>query len=89
MESVNKAIELGWYPEFWVGDTARRPICDCRRNTWSPNTNGEFVLKPDYAVPLSALRSASLKCKNEKRDNCVVKPKVRLAETVFLPLLVR
>ncbi len=88
VESVDEAIELGWYPDFWVGETNYQgPICpDCQKEHLVTDADGEFVLKPDYAVPPSALRSGVIEVKKERSvANCVVKPKFRLGRTLATP----
>jgi hypothetical protein len=53
VESIDEAVELGWYPDFWKGDVNYQgPICeDCQKAYLVTDESGEYRLKPDCQVP--------------------------------------
>ena len=88
VESAEEAVELGWYPDFWVGEVNYQgPICpECQKEHLVTDADGEFVLKPDHPSPPSALRSGLVEVKKERSvSNCIVQPKFRLGRTLATP----
>ena len=88
IDSINEAVELGWYPDFWVGETNYQgPVCpDCQKEHLLLETDGEFALKPDHAVPPLAERSDLVAGKKEiSVSNPAVKPKFPLGQVLATP----
>ena len=68
VESVDQAVELGWYPEFWQGETNYQgPVCpDCQTEHLFTDTDGEYVLKPDHPLPPLAVQLGFVEIRKEK-----------------------
>ena len=90
VESIEKAIELGWYPEFWRGSISYQgPVCaQCQEEHLYTDTDGEYVLKPDHALPAAAepLGAATLR---KHKAVLVVPPKFDLGQVVATPEALR
>ena len=88
VDSVDEAVELGWYPDFWVGErNYNGPICpDCFREHLFIDPDGECVLKADHPLPKGAVRLGSVEVKKEiVMSQLVVKPKFSLGQTLATP----
>jgi hypothetical protein len=88
VESVEEAVELGWYPDFWVGDkNYQGPVCpECQKEHLDTDVDGEYVLKPDRPVPPLALRSDLVGPRKEiSMSSLTVKPKFPLGRLVATP----
>jgi hypothetical protein len=87
VESIEKAIDLGWYPDFWRGNmNYQGPICpECQaEHLYTDEKDGEFILKPDHPLPPLAEPLSATKFRKGKAT-LVVKPKVTLGQTVATP----
>ncbi len=86
VESIEQAVELGWYPEFWRGSVSYQgPVCpECQEEHLYTDTDGEYVLKPDHALPAAAepLGAATLR---RHKAVLVVQPKFGLGQLVATP----
>jgi hypothetical protein len=88
VDSVDEAVELGWVPDFWVGErNYDGPICpDCFREYLFIDPDGESVLKADHPLPPRAVRFGSVEVKKEiVMSQLVVKPKFSLGQTLATP----
>jgi hypothetical protein len=88
-ESVEEAIELGWYPDFWQGDVNwQGPVCpECQTEHLFTDADGEYVLKPDHPLPPLAVRMGFIEVRKETNmsENPIVKPKFSLGQTLATP----
>jgi hypothetical protein len=86
VESIEKAIDLGWYPDFWRGNmNYQGPVCtECQAEHLVLDEDGEFVLKPDHALPPLAEPQGVVKLRKSKAA-LVVKPKFSLGQVVATP----
>ncbi len=85
VESIEEAIELGWYPDFWVGDTNYQgPICaECQSAHLDTDTDGEYVLKQGHSVPPLAMQPGFVKIRKGKdMSQLLTKPKFSLGEVL-------
>jgi hypothetical protein len=88
VESVGEGIELGWYPDFWVGDTNYQgPICpECQSEHLETDTDGEYVLKQGHALPLLAVRQGFIEIGKERTmSKPPMKPKFSLGRLLATP----
>ena len=88
VESVHEAVELGWYPDFWQDQVNYQgPVCpDCQQEHLFTDEDGEFVLKPDHAVPQLAVRSETLGIRKKvSMPGMTVKAKFSLGQTLATP----
>jgi hypothetical protein len=88
VESVHEAVELGWYPDFWVGERHYQgPICpECQREHLVIDADGEYVLKPDHSLPRRAVRLGLFAVRKEiVMSQLVVKPKFPLGRILATP----
>jgi hypothetical protein len=83
VESIHEAVELGWYPDFWQGDTSYQgPVCpECQEEHLDTGDDGEYELKPGHAVPPAAERLGSLAARKGKS----MQPKFELGQIVGTP----
>jgi hypothetical protein len=90
VESIEQAIELGWYPEFWRGSVSYQgPVCrECQEEHLFTDTDGEYVLKPDHALPAAAEPLGAAKIRKH-RAVLVVQPKFDLGQVVATPEALR
>jgi hypothetical protein len=90
IESIEQAVELGWYPEFWRGSVSYQgPVCpECQERHLFTDTDGEYVLKPDHPLPPLAepLGAATLR---RHRAVLVMQPKFDLGQVVATPEALR
>ena len=86
VESVEEAVEQGWYPEFWRGTVSYQgPVClDCQKEHLYTDTDGEFVLKPDHALPAAAEPQGVVRLRRGSAV-LVVQPKFGLGQVVATP----
>ncbi len=87
-KSVQEAIELGWYPDYWVGEANYQgPVCpDCIQEHLSADEDGSFVLKPGHPRPPSAIRQDCVEIpKGNTMSTLVVKPKFSLGQLFATP----
>jgi hypothetical protein len=89
-ESIEEAIESGWYPEFWRGSVAYQgPVCrECQEEHLYTDTDGEYVLKPDHRLPPLATPLGAAKLRKHK-SVLVVPPKFDLGQVVATPEALR
>ena len=89
VESVDEAVQLGWYPDVWVGEVNYQgPVCDeCQTEHLLVAEDGEFVLKPDHAVPPDAVRMGYVEIKKEMNvpETHIMKPKFPLGQLLATP----
>jgi hypothetical protein len=88
VESIPDAVELGWYPEFWVGEVNfQGPVCnECLQEHLFTDESGEYLLKPAHRLPPLAVRMGSVEVRKEIRmTNLVVKPKFPLGQVLATP----
>jgi hypothetical protein len=86
--SIDEAIEAGWYPDFWRGDTQYQgPVCyECQTEHLFVDEGGEYVLKPDHPLPAAAVRMDAVEIRKETSvPNPVVKPKFSLGQLLATP----
>ena len=85
VESVEQAVELGWYPDFWQGDVNYQgPVCpECQTEHLFTDADGEYVLKPDHSLPPMAVRMGVEEIRKEKP--MVAKPKFQLGQILATP----
>jgi len=90
VESIEEAIELGWYPEFWRGSVSYQgPVCrECQEEHLFTDTDGEYVLKPDHPLPPLAEPLGAAKLRKHKAV-LVVQPKFSLGQVVATPEALR
>jgi hypothetical protein len=86
MGSIDEAVELGWYPDFWQGHTNYQgPVCpECQKEHLNTGDDGEYELKPGHPVPPLAEKLGSLVARKEKSMS-IVKPKFELGQIVATP----
>ncbi len=53
LDSQDEAIEAGWWPSFWAGETDYEgPVCgDCTAKVLVMSEDGEMVLRAGVPVP--------------------------------------
>ena len=88
VESVDQAIELDWYPDFWVGDkNFQGPICpECRKEHLFTDDDGQYVLKPDHPLPPLAFQMGFIEIKQEQTmSNAIMQPKFPLGQLLATP----
>ena len=89
VESVDEAVELGWFPEFWQGETNYQgPVCpECQKEHLFTDEDGEYVLKPDQPLPPAAMEMGFIEIKKEKNvsENPILKPKFPLGQLLATP----
>jgi hypothetical protein len=87
--SIDEAVEAGWYPDFWQGDVNYQgPVCpDCQQEHLFTDESGEYVLKPDHAVPPLAVRMGFIEISKEKNvsENPILKAKFPLGQLLATP----
>jgi hypothetical protein len=85
VESVEQAVELGWYPDFWQGDVNYQgPVCpECQTEHLFTDADGEYVLKPDHSLPPMAVRMDTEEIRKE--EIMVAKPKFQLGQILATP----
>ena len=90
VESIHEAVELGWYPDFWVGEVNYQgPVCsECQTEHLFTDVDGEYVLKPDHPLPPLAVRQGVVKLRTN-RATLVVQPKFSLGQVVATPEAMR
>jgi len=86
VESVEQAVELGWYPDFWQGEVNYQgPICpECQNEHLLTDEDGEYVLKPDHPLPPLAMPMGMVEVGRQK-GRFIVPPKFSLGRTVATP----
>jgi hypothetical protein len=88
VESIEQAIDLGWYPDFWQGETNYQgPVCaECQEEHLSADESGEYVLKEGHAVPPAATPWVSGgREMREVKARLVTPPKFQLGQVVATP----
>jgi len=88
IDSIHEAIELGWYPDFWVGQTNYQgPVCpECQTEHLFTDAEGEYELKPDHSLPRAAVFLSHVGIKKEiAMPNMIVKPKFQLGRLLATP----
>ena len=88
VESIEQAIDLGWYPEFWVGDkNYQGPVCaECQSEHLETATDGEYVLKQGHSLPPRAVQSGFVEIKKEQVvSNSTMQPKFSLGQLLATP----
>jgi hypothetical protein len=88
VESIDEAVEFGWYPDFWVGEiNYHGPVCpECQKEHLDADEDGEFVLKPAHAVPPLTVRMGYIHITKEiTMSNLMVQPKFPLGQTLATP----
>jgi hypothetical protein len=88
VESIDEAVHLGWYPDFWVGNlNYQGPVCpECQSEHLDTDTDGEFVLKQGHALPPLAEHMSSIKVRMKTTmSNLTVPPKFSLGQVVATP----
>ena len=88
IESIEEAVELGWYPDFWQGDVNYQgPVCpDCQQEHLFTDESGEYVLKPDHSLPQAAERLGCIGARREiSVSNPIVNAKFPLGQLVATP----
>ena len=88
IESIDEAVELGWYPDFWVGQTNYQgPVCpECQTEHLFTDAEGEYELKPDHSLPPAAVLLGHVEAKKEiTMPDPVVKPKFPLGQLLATP----
>ena len=90
VESIEQAVELGWYPDFWRGTVNYQgPVCsECQEKHLFTDTDGEYVLKPDHPLPPLATPLGAVKLR-KKSATLVVQPKFKLGQIVATPEALR
>ena len=85
VDSVEAAIELDWYPDFWVGQVNYQgPICpECCSTYLVTDADGEYVLKPGCALPPAATPMTQTKLQSESPNH--VGHKFPLGQVVATP----
>ena len=87
-ESVEHAIQLGWYPDFWNGDVNYQgPVCpECQAEHLFIDDDGEYVLKQGHSVPSLAVRQGFVEVRKKKTiSNLIAQPKFQLGQTLATP----
>jgi len=88
VESIEQAIDLGWYPDFWHGETNYQgPVCaECQQEHLSADESGEYVLKEGHALPPAATPTVPGSHKlREVKARLVMPPKFSLGQVVATP----
>jgi len=88
VEFIEQAIDLGWYPDFWHGETNYQgPVCaECQQEHLFADESGEYVLKEGHALPPAATRSVGGGGKlREVKARLVMPPKFQLGQVVATP----
>lgn len=90
MESIDQAIDGGWYPEFWRGSISYQgPICpECQQEHLFMDDSGEYILKPDRPLPPAAEPQGVVKLK-KNGGTFMIKPKFSLGQIVATPEALR
>jgi hypothetical protein len=90
VESVEEAVELGWYPDFWRGSISYQgPVCpECQEKHLFTDTDGEYVLKPDHPLPPSAEPQGVVRLRRREAV-LIVQPKFSLGQVVATPEAMR
>jgi hypothetical protein len=86
--SIEQAIELGWYPDFWVGHTNYQgPVCaECQSEHLVADESGEYVLKSGHPLPRTAVFLGHVGIKKEIRmPHLLVRPKFQLGQLLATP----
>jgi len=94
VESVEEAVELGWYPDFWQGEANYQgPVCpECQKEHLFTDEDGEYVLKPDHPLPPLAVPLGMVgigREKGELKGRLVMSPKFDLGQIVATPAALR
>ena len=84
--SVDEAVESGWLPDFWRGDTTYEgPVCpECQQEHLFAAATGDWELKPGHPLPPLATESGFIVPRKEE-SMPVVKPKFELGQVVATP----
>lgn len=88
VDSIHEAVELGWYPDFWVGQTNYQgPVCaECQTEHLFTDESGEYVLKTGHPLPRAAVFLSHVGIKKEiAMPNMIVKPKFQLGRLLATP----
>jgi hypothetical protein len=87
MASIPEAIDLGWYPDFWVGQTNYQgPVCaECQLEHLSADESGEYVLKEGHALPAAATPWVGGGQLREVKAQLVMPPKFSTGQVVATP----
>ena len=66
--SVDEAVESGWLPDFWQGDTEYQgPVCpECQSEHLLAAATGDWELRPGNAVPPLAKQSGFIVTKKDE-----------------------
>jgi hypothetical protein len=93
VESIEQAIEDGWYPDFWKGDVNYQgPVCEeCQKTCLFTDESGEYVVKTGCAVPPRATPMNAVRQQQPLRLSATdyVKPKFPLGKIVATPNALR
>ena len=86
IESVEKAVEQDWYPDFW--DCERHyqgPVCpQCVEEHLLTADDGEYALKPGHAVPAEASQIPAID-RPPPEPTLKMRPKFSLGQIVATP----
>ena len=88
VESIEQAIDFGWYPDFWQGeDNFQGPVCaECQQEHLFADESGEYVLKPNHSLPPAATPSVGGSGQlREVKARLVMPPKFQLGQVVATP----
>jgi hypothetical protein len=91
-ESIEQAIDLGWYPDFWQGDeNYQGPVCaECQQEHLFADESGEYLLKPGHSLPPAATPWVSGGPEvREVKTRLVMPPKFQLGHIVATPVALR
>ena len=90
VDSIEEAVELGWYPEFWRGSVNYQgPVCaECQEKHLDTDTDGEYVLKPHHPLPAAAEPQGVTRVR-KSRAALVVPPEFLLGQVVATPEALR
>ena len=82
VESIEQAIDLGWYPDFWDGDVNYQgPVCQqCQDEHLYTDKTGEYVLKPEHILPPSAESVGLPRKPLAPRSSTGIRPKFSLGQ---------
>jgi len=86
--SILEAIDLGWYPDFWQGETNfQGPVCaECQHEHLFVDDSGEYVLKEGHSLPPAATPWVGGGQLREVKAKLVMPPKFQLGQVVATPI---
>lgn len=87
VESIEQAIDLDWYPDFWHGGVNYQgPVCrQCQDKHLYTDKTGEYVLKPGHILPPSAESVGLPRKPLALRLSAGIRPKFPLGQVVATP----